>query len=357
MWHPACFYASEGLRYCLIGLKQTYMGVYLRAADLFRDEEVLVTLGRKYLPAMDANRFRWVYRENPFGPARVWLALDEANDAPVGMAGVFPRRGYVAGAEVLGCVLGDFCISENYRSLGPAVQLQRACLSLIKNGEFIFYYDFPSNRMVSIYQYLGIATADRSVRLIKFLKADAAVRRLVPLKSVSGMISRGTNEALALRDRIRSTSGSVECRLVEEPCSEEYSGLAMRVGSSLGDCILRTPEYLNWRYRQHPSQRYELLAAYRGGRLQGYCFFHVTENEAYISDLFGIQEQETTRVLLNRLVNLLHSREIAAINMSVLASDPRLELLKHLGFWSRESVPVVSCGGNRFLLMHGDREG
>src|SRR5215467_13505719 len=126
------------------------MGICLREADLVQDEELLVALGRKYLPEMTAPRFRWLYRENPFGPARVWLALDDTGRTPVGMASVFPRRGYVRGSEVLGCVLGDFCISEDYRSLGPAAKLQRACLSSIKACDFAFYYDFPSSGMIAV---------------------------------------------------------------------------------------------------------------------------------------------------------------------------------------------------------------
>jgi len=332
------------------------MGVDLRAADVVQDEDALIALGQKYLPLMNPQRFRWLYRDNPFGSARVWLAVDETSKHPVGMAAVFPRRAYIAGAEVLGCVLGDFCISENYRSLGPALKLQRACLSVIKTGEFAFYYDFPSSGMLSIYRYLGVTPAEQSVRMIKFLRADTAVRRFIPVQSVSGVISRGANRALALRDHIRSTSGAVEYRLNHQASAGELSELATQVGSSQGDCTLRSSDYLNWRYRQHPSQRYESLAAYRDGKLQGYCFFSVAENQAFISDLFGIPGKETVDALLGGLVKLFRSRGISAINCSVLLSDPRLQWVKNLGFHSRESVPVVSCGGSRFLLMHGDRE-
>lgn len=130
----------------------------------------------------------------------------------------------------------------------------------------------------------------------------------------------------------------------------------MQVGSSLGDCILRSSDYLNWRYRRHPAHRYELLAAYREGKLQAYCIFLVMQDEVLISDLFGTQDKRTIETLLSGLIELCHRRSIAAMNISVLASDPRIELLQNHGFWSRESVPVVTCGGNRFLLMNGDRE-
>src|SRR3974390_952369 len=121
------------------------MGIRLREADLASDDAALIELVRTNLGQTDtaAQRFQWLYRDNPYGPARAWLAFD-GSGPPVGMCALFPRLAYVNGNEVLGCVLGDFCVSKQYRSLGPAVQLQRACLSAIESGQFSFGYDFPS---------------------------------------------------------------------------------------------------------------------------------------------------------------------------------------------------------------------
>jgi hypothetical protein len=119
---------------------------------------------------------------------------------------------------------------------------------------------------------------------------------------------------------------------------------------------------LNWRYRQHPSQRYEFLAAYRGGELQSYCVFTLSDGQVGIVDLFGVPDEGSVRGLLTHLVRLVRSRGASAISISVLASDVRAGLLKKLGFWSRESVPVIGFDadrtdfGARLLLMHGDRE-
>jgi hypothetical protein len=338
------------------------MGVYLREADVNQDERLLIAFARNYLEAMDEERFRWLYRDNPAGMARVWLAFNGQAEEPVGMAAVFPRLCYVAGQQVLGCVLGDFCISEKYRSLGPAVQLQRACLSVVRDGEFACCYDFPSSGMLGVYKYLGLRPADQSVRMVKYLKADGRIRKLVPLQSVSGLIFKAADLALALRDRNSSRSNDIEYRLDKEACADEYRRLAERVGSSLGDCTLRSPEYLNWRYRQHPSQRYEFLAAYRGGELQSYCVFTLSDGQVGIVDLFGVPDEGSVRGLLTHLVRLVRSRGASAISISVLASDVRAGLLKKLGFWSRESVPVIGFDadrtdfGARLLLMHGDRE-
>ena len=338
------------------------MAIQLREANLTDDEDTLIALAQSYLGAKDEKRFRWLYRENPFGLARAWLAFDNRTAVPIGMAALFPRLGYVAGKQVLGCILGDFCVSQEYRSLGPAVQLQRACLSLIQAGQFAFCYDFPSTAMLGVYRYLGLQPSGQSVRMVKLLRADETVRRVAGRLVVSGVISKVINFALAWSEPEIPDADGVDYRLEEQPCSAAYSRLAERVGSSLGSCTLRNREYLNWRYRQHPSEHYEFLAAYRGEELQAYCIFTLSNGYAAIVDLFGGPSDEILSGLLIRLLRLLRSRGASTVSLSVLAGDPRMRLLRTRGFWSRESVPVIGCGpdlsnfGSRLLLMHGDRE-
>src|SRR5258707_14285040 len=105
-------------------------GISIRPAALDADRKVLVeTLARYLNPLSDERRFDWLYRENPHGQGRAWIACGPDNSTIVGMAAAFPRRIWIGGAENVGWVLGDFCVSDQNRSLGPALQLQRACLA------------------------------------------------------------------------------------------------------------------------------------------------------------------------------------------------------------------------------------
>src|SRR5258706_11306454 len=103
-------------------------------------QRILAALG-SFLAAADEKRFEWLYIENPHGPARTWVAIDESKDSVVGIASAFPRRLLVKGQAVAGHVLGDFGVDPQYRTLGPAVQLQKACLAAFQGGPA---YDFPS---------------------------------------------------------------------------------------------------------------------------------------------------------------------------------------------------------------------
>jgi len=338
------------------------MAVYVREANLIDDQQILTDLASTYLNGdADEGRFRWLYRENPFGPARAWIACEKDGDA-VGMAAAFPRRMYRNGVVVSGCVLGDFCVSTGYRSLGPALQLQRACLADARSGEFALAYDFPNAAMLGIYRHLGVRPIGKLVRRVKVLRIDDKIERVFPVRILARPVASAVNFLLALRDRKSSGPLGLDFCLEDTPCTSEYSELADKVGSSLGICTVRSAEYLNWRYRQHPRIKYEFLTARRGKEMLAYCTFTLSAGYVTIAELFGNMNDQVVTSLLQKLVALLRSRGVATVSVPVLSGDPRTRLLRKLGFWAREAVPVMGFGrgstisGSQMFLMHGDRE-
>jgi Acetyltransferase (GNAT) domain len=338
------------------------MSVYVREANLIDDGGILTDLAHRYLNGnADENRFRWLYAENPFGPARAWIACEKQGEA-IGMAAVFPRRMYRNDNIVSGCVLGDLCISPKYRSVGPALQLQRACLACARSGEFAVAYDFPSTTMSSIYQHLGLSPIGKSVRLAKTLRADKKVERALRSQVFARPATAAVNRALALADGKSSDGGDLEFRLEDVPCGSEYSRLAQQVGSSFGICTVRTAEYLNWRYWRNPGRQYEFLTARRGNRLLTYCAFTVSDVSATVAELFGDMAAQVVNGLLRELARSLRIRGVATVSVPLLSTDPRIGLLRKLGFWAREAVPVMGFAGestlssSQMFLMHGDRE-
>jgi hypothetical protein len=338
------------------------MAIYVREANLIDDQGVLISLAQTYLNGdSDESRFRWLYQENPFGQARAWLAC-ENRDEVIGMAAVFPRRMYRESVVVTGCVLGDLCISTKYRSVGPALQLQRACLACARSAEFAVAYDFPSTTMARFYGRLGILPFEKSVRLVKILRVDKKIERFFRMPVLSRPIAAAGNFALAFSGRKSSDRPGLDVRLEDAPCSSPYSELAERIGSSWGICTVRNAEYLNWRYRQHPRLKYEFLAGWRGNELLAYCIFTTADGNATIAELFGSMDNQVVTSLMQELVELLRTRGVATVSMPVLSGDPRTGLLRKLGFWARETAPVMGFAGeaplsaSQMFLSHGDRE-
>ncbi len=341
------------------------MAIAVRRADLHADRVPLVDLLVGSLrPDFDGRSFDWLYRENPHGAARVWVAENSDTGTLVGAAAAFPRRLFMRGVEVSGCVLGDFCIRPSYRSLGPALQLQRACLAEVDSGLFTLGYDFPGQGMLAVYKRLGVELRERMVRLAKPLRADRKIAEKVRSRGVARGLSALSNVVLNLRDREFKPANNLAISLHEGHCGEEFSALARQASAALGVCVVRSATYLNWRFLKHPFRQYEILTARCGDALVGYVIFTHRGEDARVVELFGLTESEILRGLVAQLVALLRERGVITVSAAVLATHAHVALLASLGFHRRESCPVAlfagtergAASGAPWFLMDGDRD-
>jgi hypothetical protein len=339
----------------------------IRTADPVADRALLTdVLSRNLSPDAGGRRFEWLYLENPDGPACAWVATEESTGRGLGVAAAFPRRLLVGESVRPGYVLGDFCIDQHHRTLGLALQLQRACLEQIVFTHHLIAYDFPSDRMMAIYRRMQVPPAGQMVRWAKPLRANRKIGKLVNSPALAGLLAAPFNALLKWKDFASSPRVGWTIVNHEGICREEFTHLAHSVGSRYGSCVERSAEYLNWRYLRHPLVHHELLAARHDGELQGYVVFSHTHEDARIVDLFGFSDTAMWTSLVARVVALLRDRGVVTLSIPALAPGPWTELLKGWGFHPREAAPIVVCApgtvaasaenASRWFLMDGDRE-
>lgn len=345
------------------------MGISIRSANLNRDRALLIGFLHQFLAHQsNERRFDWLYLENPHGPARAWAATDDTNGALIGVAAAFPRRVCSAGATMLGYVLGDFCVHPSFRSLGPAVQLQRACLKMMESASPSLGFDFPSKTMVAVYRRLGAEPLECMLRLAKPLRVD----RQIASRVKSPLIARGLralgNRALRLRSTRPSVRQSEEIALHTGACGDEFTLLAAHLCNRGQLAVDRTAEYLNWRFLAHPSQQFEFVTARRKKVLEAYLIFAHAGEDARIVDLRGMDDSELLRNLILHAVEILRKRGVMTVSVSVLAWHAYVKLFENLGFRRRESCSVVLyppvtpsskssvVHASQWFLMDGDRE-
>lgn len=345
------------------------MSVTVRSADLKTDRELLIDTLTRYLnPLYDARKFDWLYHENPHGEARAWIATDTSHHAVVGVAAAFPRRMYIDGHEEGGWVLGDFCINEQYRSLGPALQLQRACFEAVDTGLLPFCFDFPSARMVAVYKRLHIDAREDMLRLAKPLRVDRKLMEIVHNHALACSLSAVGNLMLTLRDSSPTPTSAAAISLHHDKCGEEFSKLDREMSSRRWVAIQRSADYLNWRYLAHPLYTCEILTARHHGALVAYAIFEQTAEDATLVDLFGIENPTVIRSLVETMVVILRKRGVITLSASILASHPWVTLLQQMGFKTRETCPIIVYGspyfhakynaakGLSWFFMSGDRD-
>lgn len=344
--------------------------VRVRQGDPVSDRDAILAVLRRNLPqaAIEA-RQDWLYRENPCGPALVWVAEDVAAGAIVGTSAAQPRRMWVDGSDVAALDLSDFAVDAAYRTLGPAVQLLRATLEPVRDGRFAFSYDHPNRNMVAPYARVGGREIAPMRRWIRPLDLRPVLRRRAGpvVAAVAGPLA---NLALAVRDRARRARASCRVAPLEGPFTDEFDRLDERLRRLRPVTGRRSAAYLAWRYGRHPIWRHETLVARDGTGLLGFAVFRRPKPE----DPLGVTELHAAdpgvrAALADALAGVARERGAYALCAQTLVGSETERVLAALGFRPRETDtgPVVFASpsdpaGARALepeswwMLEGDRD-
>lgn len=319
------------------------MSIVVREADLAADGAVLIDTMKRFLtPQSDEKRYDWLYRQNPHGPARAWMAIDQTCDhSVIGVASAFPRQICSNGQDLVGYVLGDFCLDPRYRSLGPAVQLQRVFLTEVKAGRMKLFYDFPSHSMMAVYKRMGLTSCGDMTRMAKPLRVDRFVSSQIPLAGLASALSAIGNLFLQWSDGKPSLSSEVQVVEHHGSFGHEFSQLAQTLGGRYGNHVQRTANYLNWRFLANPLLHHEAMTARRAGVLVGYAVICYEGDNAVIADVFGKADEPAMGELLKMILYRLRLRKIHTVSIAVFGACPWRAELERLGFKMRERSPVI----------------
>ena len=344
------------------------MPIRVRRSDLLNsDRDLLITMFRRHLAADYAEeRFDWLYLQGPHGPAFAWIASDSASGEPIGAAAAFPRKVYCNGQEKLGFVLGDFCMNEDFRSLGPSLQLQRACVAAALQNPFEFFYDFPSIGMMAVYKRLGFVQTATLVRWVRLLRMETKVQPLVRSKTIAKVASIVANAVLA-QTGWRGDESSCELELLRGSCVEEFTQFDDHVRTRDGVHTVRSASYLNWRYLHPAAPLHQILTARRQGVLVGYVVYASAGDEGQIVDLNSLDEPSIIARLLAGAVQNLSASGISAVNLYAGDVHPWGIILQRAGFRKRENSPIVAGSRlegtvsslgfqNKWYVMSGERD-
>ncbi len=342
------------------------MAVKIRQGDVEADREAVIGLLARYVnPAYDRARYDWLYRANPAGQGRLWLAVDGATGDAIGTAGALPRWVSADGRDLRAWVLADFCIGEGHRTLGPALQLQRACLEDLRVEGAALWYDFPGRTMEAVYRRMGATPRLQITRSSRLLRSYGPLQKRLGFAALAWPLSLVADLALAWGTR---SPRSLTVRPHEGPCGAEFTELARSASPGYGAVVRRHADYLNWRYLNNPVRRHEILTARREGRLVGYAVVDTRGDTAVLVDLFGVPDVHIIEGVLRGALSCLRRRGIASVTLWLSPPRSWVPVLHRLGFRPRETAPVMietaaPAAGEaelldpaRWLLSHGDRD-
>jgi len=97
--------------------------------------------------------------------------------------------------------------------------------------------------------------------------------------------------------------------------------------------VVRTRDYLNWRYFDPASGRFAVRVAEEEGRLLGYLVFKITHGEGYIADLLALPGRtEVVRSLVEDALGLFGEAGVEQVTCWMISRHPYNGILRRYGF-------------------------
>ena len=321
------------------------MTVKVRPVSLDSERNTLVAILERNLPDLPhARRSEWLYDKNPAGKAWSWFAIEESLPAPIGVASLIPRFMWIGESLQLCGQVGDFAIDPGYRSLGPAVLLQKATFDPVNRGLLRFCYDCPpDDRGMSTFRRMGIKASCRMRRFVRPLRVERRLAEKLSSKNLVSAFAFFGNSVLRNLPTGRHSASGIEISVHEGRFGTEFTELDRNVRGKNLIRSRRSADDLNWRFRDDPLNRYHALAARRGGELVGYTVLSVRDQDAYVIDLFGRSLAEVGPPLLDAALEHVRDRKIQSVHASSAEESEMSLILRRVRFSCREiSAQIVA---------------
>jgi hypothetical protein len=319
------------------------MNLAVRRASLTEDrKEIVELLNRNFQPGQE-RRFEWRHLNHPAGPAWCWFVYDRDSGITVATASVYPRRMFVAGKELLCGQVGGFAVEAGYRSLGPAVLMQRTTFEPVDSGTIAFCYDStPNDRGMSTFVRLGMHSNCEVTRYVLPLRSDGYLEKKLGRAAWTKPLIATTNLLLrAAGPHAQAPVAGLEISGFDGTFGDEFSCLDRELSMLNAIRATRSAEDLNWSYRENPGSDFQVLVARRAGELLGYLTYLVCEGRVSIIDVFGRQLASVGRALVDALLDLSRREKRLLLEAHCSEGTELKFIVKSFGFRERERAARI----------------
>ena len=218
---------------------------------------------RNWLRARTAQYYRWIYHDNPAGPAIVFCARHEGRI--VSTFAMAPKRMQIDGRELICGKTMDMFTDPGYQGLGLMSSLARMVFDASRAAGVHQWYVTPSPNSYPIFtRKWGYQEPFEVSFCMMPLRVSAVLAALSPV-SVLGRIA-GLPGDLCMRWLTARPAASALTVSPLDVFDDTADQLWQEVAAGYRVALVRDARYLNWRYVHNPDP-YHCFGFARKGRL------------------------------------------------------------------------------------------
>jgi GNAT superfamily N-acetyltransferase len=278
------------------------------------EKAILALFEQSYGRSLAENEWRWRFAEAPAGEGIIELAWD--GDVLAGHYAVTPVALSIDGHSCQSALSGTTMTHPNYRGLGLFPRLARRCYDRMRAAGMVAVWGFPNTNshrgFIQDLDWIDIAeipTFRCPLTAVKSLPDEHALEIVEPDTAFDDLWSR---------------------------IAESHRGSVL---------VERTVAYLRWRYKNHPSTKYQILAFASTNSLDGYVVYKRYGDELQIVELVAISADVATR-LVQQVILTARDLRFASVSLWLNFTLVEHRALERIGF--RPDAPVTYAGALPF---------
>lgn len=277
-------------------------------------------------------RYEWIYQNNPHGKAVTLLAIDHQSDEIIGCTSLFPRKVWVNGRELTGCIGGDTFVDPRFRRQGIAKQLHFASIKEMAEKGIQFHYGFPTPNNFKAFLKVGAFHPGNLKGLRLFLGCEPFLDKLnVHIKDNKFLFSI-FNSPFELFKKFRYRSVNVKGLKTIDQFDKRFENLHEEIYKSHGVCCIRDIAYLTWRYFQNPHNEYTILGYEEANELQGFAAIKLKGWKCTIFDFFVKNQKDIAEKFIQSIIGYAISQNSSLITAMFNPRGPYMKFFLDCGF-------------------------
>jgi len=277
----------------------------------------------------DSNYFNWQYNENPYGPAQIVLGIDdEKNDLIVGQLPSIPTILSLGSKDIQSSLTLNVAVHSDYRQKGIFSKLLNSLPEQSLARRISCTFGVTNTKSYNVYLKQGWK---------EITKLPLLIRPLNPSRYFENFLKIFLKPIDLIYEIKPSNNSSIQ------EFNNNFNDDFDRLTSKLYKRVLaqkRNHNFLQWRYKNHPTRQYTTHVMRRNSELIGYIITRTTEYNGkpvgIILDFVIDTDIGDDTVFIN-LVKFallgLQKKQIALCIATVPPLMPEYKILRKAGFF------------------------
>jgi len=338
----------------------------LDCADPVADQVAIEQFWTEHFSA-DTHRFP-CYFDNPAEPGAIWVLRSNGGNV-IGTGGLHTCLMVIDGHSHRAGHAVNLAIDPQYRTAGPAIQLQRAVLDHARSSGHSMVCGI-TERAAAVQKRAGYHHLGPLEQWTKILRTESKLQQYLKVPALAKCVGFGLDVALwgvSPEARCRRPRGwKVE---IAERFDERFDRLWERAAAQFAIVTERSSKFLDWRFRECSDDRYHTLCLCdANGELAGYAVYRNDGFTVELSDLLSGRPEDLEILIVEVLRQVRKSCPAArTVHVPYFGKGTLPSALKRNGFMQRpepkqlfvwaneEELPFsMLCDRNRWYLTAAD---